>query len=201
MLRLMSSNVKNIITIVLLLFIPLIGIILMWFWTTWHKAVKIAVTLILIIPAFATLAYLFIGQTHVFSGNSMEPTMHSGQYFFGSKLTKSDLKRGDIVVHKNPLNLDQDFAKRIIGLPAEEITISKGKVYINGNELSEPYLAPGTMTYADDFLTEGKSIKIPENNYFVMGDNREHSSDSRNFGFVDRKLIVDKYWFTYYNPK
>ncbi len=96
--------------------------------------------------------------------------------------------RGEVVILKDPLNPQIYFIKRVIGLPGEKIEIKKGRVYINDQELAE--------TYIEDFGVDTfDSVQLSENQYYVMGDNRTNSFDSRRFGPVDRKSIIGKAWF------
>jgi signal peptidase I len=146
-----------------------------------------------------TLVYLFVAQPHKVSGQAMVPNFQEGQYFITSKLAyrSENPQRGDVIVHKNPKDETQDFLKRVVGLPGDEVKIQDCKVYINGNALDETYLPLNTCTNAGDFLQEGDSVIVPADDYFVMGDNREYSSDSRIWGFVSRKDIIGKFWIKY----
>jgi len=108
-----------------------------------------------------------------------------------------DPQRGDIMVFKYPLNEDQDFIKRVIGLPGETVEIKNKVVYIDGRPLDEPYVLhkdARRVPVRDDF----GPFKVPEGEYFMMGDNREGSHDSRFWGTVKRSKIVGKalviYW-------
>lgn len=152
------------------------------------------------LASIMTLVYLFVAQPHKVSGQAMAPNYQDGQYFITSKLAyRSDNpQHRDVIVLKNPKDEAQDFLKRIIGLPGEEVKIQDCKLYINGNVFDEPYLPQNTCTKAGDFLQEGASVTVPADNYFVMGDNRDHSSDSRMWGFVPRKNIIGKFWIRYH---
>jgi signal peptidase I len=96
-------------------------------------------------------------------------------------------ERGDIVILKHKPDQPLRNAKRVIGLPGETVTISGGSVYIEGERLVEPYLSPGTMTPSPK--TE---YRVPDGHYFVLGDNREVSMDSRHFGFIPLEWISGK---------
>jgi len=145
----------------------------------------------LIISAFVIA---FVLKTYVFqialvNQISMEPTLHDGQVLIIAKVNYllGDPKRGDIVVLKDELE-NKYLIKRTIGLPGENIDIRDTKVYINGEELNPDYTEAPTL---DNGFTKSE---VPEGKYFVMGDNRMHSRDSRDetVGFVDRSKIVGK---------
>lgn len=152
------------------------------------------------LASIMTLVYLFVAQPHKVSGQAMAPNYQDGQYFITSKLAyrSENPQHGDVIVLKNPKDEAQDFLNRVIGLPGEEVKIQDCKVYINGNALDESYLPQNTCTRAGDFLQEGASVTVPADNYLVMGDNRDHSSDSRMWGFVPRKNIIGKFWIRYH---
>ena len=132
----------------------------------------------------------------------MAPSYVDGQYYLinMSSIISGKRKRGDVVVYKVyevSNNLRVDYFRRIIGLPGEEIEIRGGKVYINGQLLDESYLTSGTVTYDDTYLKEGQKLTIPQGQYFVMGDNRPHSSDSRAHGPIES--IIGKITICYWN--
>jgi signal peptidase I len=101
-------------------------------------------------------------------------------------------QRGDIIILRPPTDNSKDFIKRIIALPGERLLITAGIVYINGHKLHEPYL-PEAWTSLNSWSPGGlDGTIVPPNEYFVMGDNRNRSSDSRSFGLVARKSILAK---------
>lgn len=159
-------------------------------------------TLVVFGAVFA-LIYLFVAQFHKVSGNSMIPTFESGDYLITEKISYKlgGPKHGDIIVLKNPRNESQDFIKRIIAIPGDTIKIERNSVFVNGGVISEIYLSAGTPTHSGAFLTEGVTIKAGPNQYFVLGDNRNHSSDSREWGSVSKEEIVGKAFFRYWPPK
>lgn len=146
------------------------------------------------------IIYLFIAQPHQIVGKAMNPNYANGQYYLTNKITYriNPPKRGEVIIFRAPPNPEVDYFKRIIGLPGEEIEIRENKVYINGNLLSEPYLETGEPTYAGAFLREGQKMKIPENKYIVLGDNRDQSSDSREWGFISTEDIIGRMDLCYY---
>ena len=146
---------------------------------------------ILIAVAFYFVVDAVIGREEVFNV-SMEPTIYEGEVIFVNKLAYrlGKVDRGDIVIFHSPYDAKENFLKRVIGLPGDEIKISAGKVYINGKLIEEPYLKNAT-------LDENMWV-VPEDMYFVMGDNRQNSVDSRSWGFVPQKDLIGKalavYW-------
>jgi len=147
------------------------------------------------------VCYLFLFQPNQVKGHSMEPTYHDGEYILTDKISyrMSIPQRGDVVVFRSPKNAAVDFIKRIIALPGEQIKIAGGKVFLNGKQLSETdYLDPSVYTGPQSFLGENHEIMIPAGYYFVMGDNRANSSDSRDFGLVTPSEFVGKVFFRYW---
>ncbi len=185
---------KNTVVVLLLVFFMPLGLALMWQWTKWPYWLKLIITLIIVLPALLILFILFVGQPQQLSGRGMEPNYKDRQYVMMSKLAykSSGPKRGDVVIFQYPIDPNQQFFKRVIGLPGDKVKIQKGKVYINNEMLNEPYLAENIYTGSGDFLEEGKTITIPENNYFMLGDNRDYSADSRMWGFVPKENIIGK---------
>lgn len=152
---------------------------------------------------FFLVVYLLILQPHKIDGRSMEPNFHNGEYLLTQKVEYKLLKklpqRGDVVVFEAPApNQDKDYIKRVIGLPGDEVSIRGGKYYINGNILEESYIPKDTSTLGAYFLQEGQNYIVPEGNYFVSGDNRPNSSDSRYFGAIPFESIKGKAWFRYW---
>lgn len=158
---------------------------------------------IVVVGAIFALIYLFVAQFHKVSGNSMVPTLQSGDFLITEKISYrfGSPKRGEIIVLKNPRDESQDFIKRIIAVPGDTIRIENGAIFVNGQLLDEPYLPPGTKTHAGSFLTEGTTVRAGPNQYFAIGDNRDHSSDSRDWGHLTREEIVGKALFRYWPPK
>jgi signal peptidase I len=126
-------------------------------------------------------------------GQSMEPGLKDGDRIFISKDVEQ-LERGDIVTYRYPKDEAQSFIHRIVGLPGEEIEIREGKVYINGEQLEESYVKAEHIIYSQKLAP----VKVPEGSYFVMGDNRDHSNDSRFWGALPKKYIYGKYLGQYY---
>ncbi len=158
---------------------------------------------LVVFGAIFILIYLFIAQPHKVSGSSMVATFHDGDYIITQKISyKLGLpQRGDIVVFKNPRDESQDFIKRVIAVPGDTIMVSGAQVYLNGQLLNESYLPPSTPTFGRNFLNDGEEVKTGDNQYFIFGDNREHSSDSREWGPIPKEKIIGKAFFRYFPPQ
>ena len=135
-----------------------------------------------------------VQAVHV-EGLSMWPTLDDNDYLIANKIDYRlhAPQRGDIVILRPPTNNSTDFIKRIVALPGERLLIRDGYVFINGHRLHEPYL-PDEWTI-DNTWNNGAEAVIPANDYFVMGDNRNRSQDSRFFGPISRDRIDGKAWF------
>jgi signal peptidase I len=145
----------------------------------------------------ATVIVVFIVQPVKVEGTSMLPRLHDGERIFVNKLIYYGLprlERGDIVVFWYPDDPAKSYIKRIIGLPGETVEVRDGHIFINGKELNEPYIDPQLNLS----MANLQSTFVKKHYYFVMGDNRDHSSDSRYWGLVPEKYIYGKallrYW-------
>ena len=134
-------------------------------------------------------------QNFRIQGASMLPTMHDGQYLIINKLAYmlDEPERGEIIVLHFPDNRARDFIKRVIGLPGDEISISEGVVTVNGVIIDEPYINAATP--------ENQVWEVPEDQFFVMGDNRPNSSDSRRWSYLPRADIIGRAWVVYWPPE
>ena len=130
----------------------------------------------------------------------MYPNFQDQEYLLTDKITYqlSEPKRGDIIVFKAPGNEKYDYIKRITGLPGDSIKVENCHILVNGQILEEEYLPENLCTSAGHFWQSGQSITLDENQYFVSGDNRPYSSDSRDWGTVPEKNIVGKVWLRYW---
>jgi len=155
-----------------------------------EKSLVLEVLQFLLIAAFIVLPVrLFVAQPFVVNGASMEPTFDTGQYLIVDQLSYrfESPKRGDVIVFKYPYDTSKYFIKRIVGLPGETVSIANGIVTIKNNthpegfSLSEPY--------AEESHDALDSITLNDQQYFVMGDNRTGSFDSRSWGPLDKKYI------------
>ncbi len=144
--------------------------------------------------------YLLVLQPHKIKGSSMEINFHDGEYLLTDKVTYrfGQPKQGDVIVFKAPPDYQEEFIKRIIGIPGDDVMVQGGKVYVNGKLLNETYLQKDLFTSPGSIATDGKTLKVPANSYFVMGDNRPHSFDGRNFGFITRDKITGRAWLVYW---
>lgn len=158
---------------------------------------------LVVFGAIFSVIYLFVSQPHKVSGNSMFPTFHNGDYILTDKVSyKLGIpKKGEVIVLKNPRDESQDFIKRIIGFPGDSIRIDNGSVFINNQPLQENYLPANLKTNGGNFLRDGQTITISKDQYFVIGDNRPHSSDSRDFGPISDKKIIGRVFFRYWPPQ
>jgi signal peptidase I len=127
-------------------------------------------------------------------GDSMQPNLHPEQYVLVDKISYrlGQPRRGDIVVFQFPLATERDFIKRVIGRPGETVTVSGGVVSVNGQPLSEPYIA-APPAYTNTWV-------LGPDEYFVLGDNRNNSSDSHNWGPLNRQYLIGKAIFVYWPP-
>jgi len=136
----------------------------------------------------------FIFQNFVVEGSSMVPTLIQGDRLIVSRLSYflGEPDRGDIIVFQYPYGPERDFVKRIIGLPGETIAIQNGQVFINGKPLPpEDYV----QNKSSDAIAP---VTLGDDEYFVMGDNRTGSSDSRSWGPMQKHFIIGKAWLIYY---
>jgi signal peptidase I len=180
------------------------------------------VTIVAIALGLALAIQAFIVKPFRIPSESMEPTLDIGQRVLVDRVTKhfSDFHRGDIVVFKPPKGADTDecgvthpatqpcptptpeksdtnFIKRIVGVSGDRLKVVNGRVFIDGKQLDEPYIRPSTTC---DLCQEPQEITIPPGSFFMMGDNRGQSADSREWGPVPKKWIIGKAFFTYWPP-
>jgi len=157
------------------------------------------------------IIYLLAFQPHEVNGQSMDgiDNFHNGQLILTDKLSYrfKEPQRGEVIVFKYPLNKSYDYIKRIIGLPGESIMLVDNQIYIYNSEFPEGkiideslYIGENVLTQGRAFLEEAQKITISDDSYFVMGDNRPESSDSRTWGFVPRKNIIGRSYFRYWPP-
>lgn len=156
-------------------------------------------TIVVSLAIFAVV-YVFLFQPHQVDGKSMEPNFHNAEYILTDKISYrlSSPKRGDVVVFHSPQDNKTDFIKRILGVPGDIIMVKDGHFYLNGDRLDEAYINDPGKVAPGRFLREGVETEVPLGQYYVMGDNRLHSSDSREWGFVPKANIVGRAFFRYW---
>jgi signal peptidase I len=138
---------------------------------------------------------IFLYQPVRVEGTSMLPVLEDQDRLFINKLAYrvGEIHRGDVVVFLYPHDHEKSYIKRVIALPGDDLKIDHGQVYVNGSPVEEPYVP---KRFADD--RSQPEMMVPAHEYFVMGDHRSISSDSREFGPVDRDLIYGKAAFVYW---
>jgi signal peptidase I len=145
----------------------------------------------LIVLAVVVPLRVFVAQPFIVSGESMVPTFENGDYLIVDQISyyRNDPERGDVIVFRYPTNHKRFLIKRVIGLPGEMITINGNKITINKTDGSFVQLDESYIN--EEFSTYG-TWELGEEDYFVLGDNRQKSSDSRSWGILDKDLIVGK---------
>ena len=164
----------------------------------WYRRKIIVLVLVIIgLVVFSPIAFIlfivYIAQPVKVEGIAMAPILNNGDRIFISKRVGT-IKRGDIIVFYYPEDTSKSFIKRVVGLPGELIELRDGQTLINGSPLDEPYVDRRLNQFSIDL----EPVRIPEQNYFVMGDNRDASSDSRLWGTLPKSYIygevIGRYW-------
>lgn len=155
---------------------------------------------IVIAGALFLIVWQVILQPHKVDGRSMEPTFCNGDMILTDKASFRfrDPERLEIVVFQSPAQKSRDLIKRVIALPGDAILLENNTMYVNGSKVEESYLPQTVNTYENEWLREGATARVPNDEYVLIGDNREHSEDSRRFGPVKRKLIRGRVWIRYW---
>lgn len=147
----------------------------------------------LIAAAIFLVIYLFLFRPYEVKGDSMYPSFYDKEYVLTNLITLkiNQPNRGDVVVFKSPPEPEKDYIKRIIGIAGDKIYIKDGELFLNGEKLDESnYLGKEVKTYPGAFLAEAEQVTVLPGEYFVLGDNRNASSDSREWGFVKKESII-----------
>lgn len=147
-------------------------------------------SILLVCITFAGCSLLTKSEV-VFQGTSMLPSIKDGQKLHTKRMNgevKAGLRRGDVVVFKYPEDQSKGYIKRLIGMPGETVEVIAGDVWVNGAKLSEPYVA-ARLNLSRRSLA---AVVVPAGSYYVLGDNRDNSSDSRIWGFVPEELLIAK---------
>lgn len=150
------------------------------------------------------LVLFFLLQTVIrnfqVDGHSMVPNLQHGQYLMVDKISYRlpfsirAPERGDVIVFTPPVALNKDFVKRIIGLPGDTVEMVNGEVFVNGESLPNSFGAQLDKTSMP-------AVTVPEDSFFVLGDNRANSNDSRNWGILTKDAVVGKVWLSYFPPQ
>jgi len=159
-------------------------------WKEWGEPFLIAALIAIVIRSF------LLGPYKIPTG-SMRPTLLEGDRIFVDKITYRFRapERGDVIVFKFPDDPKKDFVKRLIAFGGEEVMIRDGNVYVDGQKLEQLTEIPSFHYYnrSDwEYGKQGQTIQVPEDSFFVLGDNSAHSSDSRNWGFVPKSYLIGR---------
>ena len=180
----------------------------------YFESICVAVILALFVRTFVVQAFkiptgsmennLLIGDHLLVNKFVFAPTLTSGEDVL---LPIDPIRRGDIIVFKYPEDPERDFIKRVIGLPGETLEVRNKKVYVDGQPLDEPYVhfmfPPDEGGTGGDFIDPSRPsygpVTVPADSYFMMGDNRDNSQDSRYWGFLPRSYVKGKALFVYFS--
>lgn len=145
--------------------------------------------------ALAAIVIVFLYQPVKVEGTSMLPWLQDQQRIFVNKFVYSygEIERGDVIVFRFPLDPSKSYIKRVVGIPGDRVEISDGALYINGDRVEENYVAP-------EFEDRGShpALDVPEGHFYVLGDHRNTSNDSRIWGTVPREFVTGKAVFAYW---
>lgn len=191
---------RYILYILLLVFLYPIGLVVTWVFSRWSIRTKIIITLPLILFISLIIGWKYFLRPFQTVGNSMFPVVNYDAYTLVNLLGSGEnsAQRGNIVLFYDPKRSTTiTYIGRIVGLGGERIMIKENKVYINGEELPEPYLYSFTKTEPGVFLQDELERTIPQDEVAILGDNREESSDSRGFGFIKTYDIIGNVIYTF----
>ncbi len=181
-------------------------------WREYAESLIIAVVLALFVRTWVFQAFkiptgsmennLLIGDHLIVNKMVFAPTATAIEQ---ALLPRRDIQRGDVIVFKFPADPERDFIKRVIGLPGEQLEVRRKKVYVNGQPLDEPYVqflqppAADGFDASNDLREHYGPVTVPQNQFFMMGDNRDNSQDSRFWGFLPRSYIKGQALFMYFS--
>jgi len=160
-----------------------------------NSSVMLEITETVLLALLIFFGTRMVVQNFRVDGGSMVPALENGEFLLVNKLAyvAATPNRGDVVVFRSPAKPDEDLVKRIIGLPNETVEFHDGGVYVDGRRLAEDEYFAGVTG-----IRAGRSLVVPDQAYFVLGDNRGQSIDSRSFGIVPEASIVGKVWLVYW---
>lgn len=160
-----------------------------------------AVQTLLVAAAVFLVIYMFLFRPFEVNGESMHPNFLDREYVLTNlvALRLGNPKLGDVIVFKAPPDPEKDYIKRVIGVAGDSVMVKDGDVYLNNQLLDEnAFLKSDVKTYSGAFLKEGVPIIVPSGEFFVMGDNRPYSSDSREWGFVKQDELIGESFLVYW---
>lgn len=163
----------------------------------WSEAIIIALVLTLIIRAFVVQAFKI-------PSGSMNPTLTKGDKLFVNKFIYRfrEPERWEIIVFKYPEDPKKDFIKRVVAFEGESVQLKNGEIWIDGELMPKPVYLSDTFYYNQEpFAARGLTLVVPEDSYFVLGDNSLSSRDSRYWGYVPKRYLVGKAFFRWWPPK
>jgi len=174
------------------------SVIRSFFINVWGLAKVFIISAVIILPIRA-----YIAQPFFVRGESMVPNFHDGEYLvieeLSYKLGLRSPRRGDVIVFRYPKDPSQFYIKRIIGLPGERVVINNDKIIIINSENPKGLqLNEGQYLPSADYTAGDTDVTLSNGDFFVLGDNREHSSDSRIWGAVNKNLIIGRAWLRLY---
>lgn len=161
--------------------------------TNWKRVIlDIVETLVLAVVLF--LAINAVSARVRVDGFSMRPTLDDGEFVLVNKLSYyfGEINRGDIIVFHFPVNPEEELIKRVIGLPGDQVMVQNNQVFVNGQALNEPYIAQPPLYNGEWTVLDG--------HYFVLGDNRNNSNDSKDWGLLPSENVVGKAVLIYWPP-
>lgn len=163
---------------------------------SWYQLAK-SIDILLIL---GLLFRSFILQPYLVEGQSMEKNFQNNEFLLVDRISYRfrTPQRGEVIIFRFPKNTAEDYIKRIVGLPGENIKIENGQVFINNLPLEETYLSKGVKTNVPANNANSLDLTLKTGEYFVLGDNRNNSSDSREWGTVPQQNIIGRAWFSVY---
>lgn len=158
----------------------------------WKEIIKELLTIIIIVFGIVMPFRIYVAEPYLVDGRSMDPTFETGDYLIVDKISDKakNPDRGSVIVFKYPENPDKSFIKRVIGLPGETVIVKDNKVTIINSENPDGFLLE--QPYVVHESTQNAEKKLGQSEYFVMGDNRKDSFDSRYWGPLDKKFILGR---------